>query len=80
MKICQDIDKVIPSQFVLLNTMELKKIASVIRKKFQMERFWNVFGSVTKVSKENGLHGNLLTKQNEKKDCFSRISLHTFNG
>ena len=31
-----------------------------------LECFWNVFGSVTMVSKENGFHGNLVTnyKQN----------------
>ena len=37
----------------------------LMRKKFQMECFWNYFGTVTKVSKENGFHGNLVTKQNE---------------
>ena len=30
-----------------------------------MERFWNVFETVTKVSKETGFHGNLATKQNK---------------
>ena len=30
-----------------------------------MERFWNVFETVTKVSKENGFHGNLVTRQNK---------------
>ena len=43
-----------------------------------MERFWNVFETVTKVSKENGFHGNLVTKQNECNDCLSRISMLTF--
>ena len=47
---------------------------SLIWKKSQMERFWNVFETVTKVSKENGFHGNLVTKQN---NCLSRLSLYT---
>ena len=46
--------------------------------KFQMERFWNVFEAVTKVSKENGFHGNLVTKQNTCNNLLSRISLYTF--
>ena len=45
-----------------------------------MECFWNVFDIVTKVSKENGFHGNLVTKQNELNYYFSRISLFTFIG
>ena len=53
-------------------------LVSLIRKKFQMERFWYVFQIVTKVSKENGFHGNLVTKQNKCKNCLSRISLYTF--
>ena len=44
-----------------------------------MERFWNVFEIVTKVSKENGFHGKLVTKQNKcNNKCLSRISLYTF--
>ena len=42
-----------------------------------MERFWNVFKAVTKVSKENGFHGNLVTKQNKKNDLYLRRSLYT---
>ena len=29
-----------------------------------MEFFWNDFGPVTKVSEENGIHRNLVTKKN----------------
>ena len=38
-----------------------------------MERFWNVFETVTKVSKENGFHGNLVTRQNKFNTFLSRI-------
>ena len=31
-----------------------------------MECFWSVFETLTKVSKENGFHGNLVTKQKKK--------------
>ena len=52
MKICQNIDEMVPSGL-------MKSIF------FQMESFWNVLETVTKVSKENGFHGNLVTKQNK---------------
>ena len=39
-----------------------------------MERFWNVFGTVTKVSKENGFHGNLGTKQ-QKLNVFQDLCI-----
>ena len=35
-----------------------------------MECFWNVFETVTKLSEENGFHGNLVTKQNKYNKCF----------
>ena len=35
---------------------------SLTWKRLQMECFCNVLGPVTKVSKENGFHGNLVTK------------------
>ena len=42
--------------------------------------FWNVFGTVTKVSEENGFNGNLGTKQNEWKNCSFRILSYHFIG
>ena len=69
----------VPSQFVVLYNNEVKIFfVSLIRKNFQMECFWYVFETVTKVSKENGFHGNLVTKQNKCNNCLSRISLYTF--
>ena len=60
MKIGQNIDKMLPSQLVLLNCVCI----------FDMEKvpngtFFNVFEPVTNVSNENGFHDNLVTKQNE---------------
>ena len=60
MKNCQSIDQIVLSQY---NGVEIL-FESLIRKKFQMECFWNVFETITKVPKENGFHGNLVTKQN----------------
>ena len=70
-------DEMVPSQFFLLNEVKILFV-SLMRKKFQMESFWNVFETVTKVSKENGFHGNLVTKHNKCDNCLSRISLYTF--
>ena len=36
-----------------------------------MERFWNVFWSVTKLFKENIFLGNLVTKQQKYNTCTS---------
>ena len=44
-----------------------------------MECFWNVFEAVTKVSKEKGFHGNVVTKQNKCNNCLLRISWYTFS-
>ena len=63
MKICQNIDKIVPSQFFLHEVKIL--FLPLIQKEFQIKRFWNVFETVTKVSKDNGFHGNLVTKQNK---------------
>ena len=63
---CEDLlklDKMVPSQQYNEDRI---LFVSLIQKRFQMKRFCNIFGTVTKVSKEYGFHGNLVTKYSNR--------------